>query len=268
MVAPALADPAVASPPPTGPNRACATQVPVSTLEAALAGAEAAWGIDEPAFRRGVEAGRAALACAAGPLSPDTAARVHRVEGLMAFLDRDTGRVASAFAAARALDPSYTFPEAMIGARNPVRVAYDAAPPSGGTRPVPPPARRVTLWVDGEPVRARPDARAAIVQVQVADAPMGASVWVLPDDPLPDYRLRGEGLRVPMLIGAGALAAGAGVLWALGADARVDAFEEIPLSEAERAERQDTANTLGALTVSVGAAAAATGVSAFLFARW
>ncbi|MDP2305841.1 MAG: hypothetical protein Q8P18_07415 [Pseudomonadota bacterium] len=250
------------------PVAPCAAPVPTTTMEAALSGTEAAWGIDEQAFRRGVVTVRAALPCLGAPLASGTVARVHRMEGLAAFLDRDAERTTRAFAAARALEPAYTFPTSMIPAQNPVRVAYDAAVPGVAKRSVAAPARSVTLWVDGAAARALPGDRAALVQVQAGDGPLQASAWVLPEDPLPDYRLRGEGLRVPVLIGAGALAAGAGVLWALGASARGEALDPLPLGDEERAARQDTANGLGAATVAVGATAAATGVSAFLFARW
>lgn len=246
----------------------CPYPLPVSAVDAALAGMEATWGSDMEAFAKGLNDARASLRCVATPLPAATAARFHRMEGLAAYVARDTDRTTKAFAAARALDPDYTFPTDMVPPQNPLRVAYEGSVAGTATVSAPAPKPPYILWVDGAQTRAVPDSRAAVVQVQKGDGAVVDSAWVLPGTPLPAYPKASAGSRVPLLIGAGVLAAGAGTLWALGAQARTATFEEVPLSSDERASRQDLANNLGYATVGVGAAAVLTGAGAFVFGRW
>lgn len=242
----------------------CAAEVAVAKVEAAVAGAESAWGVDEDSFRRGVDAARAALPCVNAPLTPVQASRYHRLEGLAAFLAGDSASVNAAFAAARAADPGATLPEHLVPVGNPVRVAWDAAVPGTATTTAPPPAR-ARLWVDGRQTRAIPADRARLLQLEGDTL---TTAWQRPGDPLPTYKVAGEGLRLPLLIGSGALLAGAGVLAALDQGARARALERTPLSDAEREARQATVNQLGAATVAVGVVGAGVGVSAFVVGRW
>ncbi len=246
----------------------CPYPLPVSAVDAALAGMEATWGADMTAFAKGLDDARASLRCVATPLPPATAARFHRMEGLAAYVARDSDRTAKSFAAARALDPDYTFPTEMVPAQNPLRVAYDGSVAGTATVVAPAPKPPYILWIDGTQTRALPETRAAVVQVQKGDGAVVDSSWVLPGQRLPDYPRASAGSRVPVLIGAGVLAAGAGTLWALGAGARTSTFEAVPLTTEERAGRQDLANTLGYATIGVGAAAVLTGAGAFVFGRW
>lgn len=181
-------------------------------LEPQLDGVEAAWGISEDAFQAGMTRVEAGVPCLTEVLTPARAARIHRAEGLQAFLERDLDRARAAFAAARAADPAYAFPVAMVPAANPVRTLYDSAATTGATVPLPPPAKgKVAL--DGVVTRARPTDRATLFQLG-ADAPTHTA-WLAPKDPTPAYRQRGQGFRLPLLVAGGLAAAGSAALYAV-----------------------------------------------------
>lgn len=234
-------------------------------LDAALAVVEGAWGEDEAAFLDAVGRARGVLACVAEPVPPAVAARMHRAEGLAAFLGRDAEASARAFAAARALDPEYRFPETMVPPNNPLETTFGLLPAGAATARVPAPAGGRTLWFDGTATRARPEDRPTVFQVQDADGAVRTSAWLPTDAPLP-YRARGEGLRLPLLIGAGVAAAGAGALYALAADAHGD-YEGSASPDDADANRARV-NVLVGASAGAGAVAVGVGAGAFLFGRW
>lgn len=231
-------------------------------LLVSLDGADAAWGVEEDSFRAAISRLETAIPCLVEPLVPAEAARVHRALGLSAWLARDTAGATAAFAAARAADPTYTFPEAMVPASNPVRRAYEGAPTEGPSTRLPPP--RGQLLLDGVVTRLRVDDRPVVVQiVQHSDT---TTLWVPAGAPVPTWPARGKGLRVPLLIGAGAAAAGAGALYAVAADLRAD--PPVPTSEddLQAIGARNHAMVYGA--AGLGAAALGLGITAFVVGEW
>ena len=231
-------------------------------LLVSLDGADAAWGVEEDSFRAAITRLEAALPCLVEPLAPTDAARVHRALGLSAWLARDTAAATAAFAAARAADPAYTFPEAMVPAANPVRRAYEGAPTEGPTTVLAPP--RGKLLLDGVVSRVRVEDRPVVVQIVYPT--VTTTTWVAAGAPVPAWPVRGKGLRVPLLIGAGAAAAGAGALAALAGDLRAN--PPVPTSE-------DDLQAIGARNhgmvygaAGLGVAAVGLGVTAFVVGEW
>ncbi|MED5372025.1 MAG: hypothetical protein VX899_13485 [Myxococcota bacterium] len=64
--------------------------------------------------------------CMVEPITRSSAARLHRVMGLAAFLEKDQEAAQRSFAAARRLEPAYTFPTSMVPEGHPVREDYRA----------------------------------------------------------------------------------------------------------------------------------------------
>jgi hypothetical protein len=251
LLAAALAsEPAAGAPP-------CRT--PWAEVAPTLDGLDAAWGISEASFRAGFDRLEAALPCLAEVVTPAAAARIHRAQGLDAFLHRDLDRARAAFAAARAADPAYTFPVTMVPEANPVRKLYDSATPTDSTTRLPPPARSV-VWLDGVATRERPTDRATLFQL---DTPM-RSEWLAPPDPPPAYRARGQGFRLPLLLAGGATGATSAGLY-LVADART---RQVPTSETDLQDIGAGNRRLVVTSASLGAVALGCVTTALVWGRW
>lgn len=238
-------------------------------LSPTLDGIDAAWGFSADTFRAGMTVLEAQLPCLAEALTPERAARVHRAEGLEAFVDRDLDRAREAFAAAKAADPAYTFPVTMVPMGNPVRTLYDASTSGGATVPLPPPASG-TVRLDGVVTRARPVDRATLFQLERASAASFETRWLGSADPAPEYPQRGQGFRLPLLL-AGVAAAGGGTALYVVADslATNPPFPAAgPGSQAEldALGAQNHALTFGASGLGVAAAGLVT--TAFVWGRW
>lgn len=229
-------------------------------------GAESAWGRDPQAFAEAVLAVDAALACVIEAVPVDQAARIHRLHGLAAFLRRDTAAATAAFAAARAAEPSFAFPETMVPAGNPVDTLYrNALGPTELSR-FEPPRSGWKLHIDGTPATARNDERPAVVQVVDPVGRIREGAWVAEHTPLPNYPSWRDGLRTPLLIaGAGAVLAGAG-LWGFGAVTRPDPASLETLDDGEAAEFRQAA--IGGTAVGLAGIGLGTVAIGFGVGRW
>ncbi|MBT3219912.1 MAG: hypothetical protein HN348_12555 [Proteobacteria bacterium] len=109
----------------------CTSNAFESEIQDLIAEAEAEYpkmdaGDFEPASRELLKT----LECLEDVLQPQTAAAIHRIMGLRAkVVDDDTGKARITFAAARRLDPQYTFPEEILGPSDPELINdYNAVP--------------------------------------------------------------------------------------------------------------------------------------------
>lgn len=177
----------------------CAEGVTAAAFEARLEAAERALaGVDREGFQQAVEALVAAIPCLEEPLSEPRVARLHRARAIRAHLDRDVQRSCQAFAAARALEPSYRLPPAIFPERHPIRQEYQALPVAGGE------TERVAvsdgeLRIDGRPGEHRPLHRPVLVQWVHPAPQVAASVYLWPQDPWPTDRIP---VRRPLPSGA------------------------------------------------------------------
>jgi hypothetical protein len=259
MIVLALAAAMAAEPQPCLPRAA-------AEVEAALTAAEVGWGVDLDGFRAAVQNADAILACAVEPISPALAARMHRAHGLRAYADRDTAKASAAFAASRRLDPEYSFPAAMVPAGNPVRTLYDSAVAEPGSAAVDPPARGAT-WFDGAASTRRP-AGATVFQ-RVEDARRAHDgAWVAPGAPLPRYALRGQGLRGPLLVGAGVGAAAAIGLYAWALHEEDQAYTETYESLDALDRQVGKTNAIAGAGVGLGVVSLAAGTVGVVYGRW
>lgn len=234
-------------------------------LETALDGAERAWGVDADTFAASADAALAILPCVQTILAHATAARLHRIGGLRAWAARDPDRAHASFAAARAIEPDYRFPETMVPAGNPVETLYDSARPNVATTPLPPVKKGRRVWLDGDDAPLRDPSRPVVWQLQEGEHVRQTS-WVAPNDPLPRAPHPRDGTRGPLLVGAGAAALAAVGAYA-GALVAHDAALAGP-SLPEVREGQAAANALVVTSAGLGAVAAGLGASAFVVGRW
>ncbi len=169
------------------------------------------------------------LDCLEGTVTTETAARVHRVKGIVAFAADQEDRAAFSLTAARLLDPGHPMPDSLVPVGHPVRVIYDEVDLSDDPMMSVPEATAGWLAFDGSKGLDRPLARASVIQVFDHEGQPRTARYLYPGDPLPPYpgslapRL-GDGLgdpapqkkRFPLLgvAGAGMLVAGAGGLFA------------------------------------------------------
>lgn len=242
----------------------CAAPSALGDLRFALDRAEAAWGSSEAEFESAVGGLDGLILCLDAVVPPLDAARVHRVEGLAAFVRRDRASAELAFASARLLDPGFVFPEALIPAGNPVDTLYRAAAAPGTAAPLPAPKKGWRMHLDGSPAAARPDGRALVAQVVDPAGRIVGNDWTLPDEPLPAMPTWRDGLRGPLLAVAGGLAAAGGGLWATSAFTKDDpaTFEDpdaLDVAVGRHAAMGGAAIGLGALGVGTAGAAMVVG---------
>ena len=180
--------------------RASAAACPDPATEAALvehlAAAEAAFSdLDIEAFIAKSDAMRAAIPCLAEIPTPAVVARVHRLEGLRAFGERDVSAV-RAFAAARALAPDHVFAPEIVPPNSPILEDYLAMDLAAGDLEAMPEPLQGALYVDGRPTRDRPTAWPALIQLVDGEKPAW-STYLDHDKPLPAYDLAPTPAPVP-----------------------------------------------------------------------
>lgn len=258
---------------------ACDGDRTLGTLLAHLDQADVAFGRDEVGFRSATDATLAGVVCLEEAATPSLAARAHRTLGLRHYVDGDLDAARRAFAAARRLDPEFTFPAAWAPDGHPLRAAYGEIDQAAGTV-VKLESRPGGRWLadgrlDGVRVAEWPawlqgvgdDGRvlAAEYSLEARTAAPGATLAEAPaSPPLPAAAAasRAEG-AVPRTLTVASIAtavlAGAvyGGAYAVASDYR-DQFHTDPELEALRG----TANTLVVVSGVAGAGAVVLGVGA------
>lgn len=265
----------------------CPAPTHAADLAAKVNSAEQAYATFEvETFASSLDEAALILPCVVDVVAPDVAAHYLRMSGLRYFIERDPTHADQAFAAARALEPGYVFPETLIPAGHSVRTHYTAVDltlvqPIVIARP-----RTGQLLFDGAPATTgaagtvRPGLP-AIVQVQDASGAVVETAYVLPTDPLPAYDAvplavtsaggvrRPLSPKVPLAIGAGVAAVASGALYALSAGSRqeFDTYrEDDSIQNLSSLKARTNGEFVGAL--GLGMLAVAGGVGALLVGTW
>jgi len=128
------------------------------------------------------------IPCIDDKVLADVAARLHRIVGLRArIVERDDDRARMAFAASRALDPNYRFPEDMISPGDPEHELYLAIPLQlWVTEQVPMPAAG-SIRFDGSTTLDRPRTFATLFQYVGHDGQVVETAYLWPGDDMPGY---------------------------------------------------------------------------------
>lgn len=193
LLSPLFAAPVLAAPVQAAPLEAvpgpCAAPTSTAQVLAALELAEAAYAAADPtALEVAQEQALTSLPCVQETVSRSLIARFHRTMGLAAFVAADTPRAERAFAAARHIEPGYTFPAEVVPPGNPALDHYLALsvdhPAAVALDPVPAPGR---LLLEGRPATDRPTTWPVVAQVLDETGHVVATAWAWPDQPLPPY---------------------------------------------------------------------------------
>lgn len=254
---------------------ACDLQYTRVQLADAMALAEASYAAaDVDAFQKSATVVIDAVPCASELLRPPDASRFHRLMGLVAFVARDTESAQRSFAAARAIEPNYTWDPNLVPPGHPLLFAYGAVSASNPElSPFSPPAG-VTVHVDGSPAVTRPAAWAAIVQLTDTRDQLTLTRYLRPSDtmpfpaePLPVKTVaKRPGLRTPLLVGAGVAALAAGALY--GASAAVQADYMASTDHREMEELKGTNQALVYTSGGTAGVALATALVAVFATSW
>ncbi len=262
---------------------ACDPVAPAA-LDAELAEAEVSFAaLDIEGFLARSDAVRAAVGCLSAVPTPVQVARLHRVEGLRRFGDRELSAVGW-LAAARSADPAFTWPPEVAPPGSPLAadsVAVDLA--SGTTTPLPEPLEGA-LWVDGAATRDRPAAWPSLVQWVGPDGAVRFTVWGPPDTAVPEYPavippppppapepppppplVTRRSARVPLLVATASTAVVTGAVYGAGAWSRATwADPTTPDAELPGLKARTNALAVG----SVLGAAATLGLGVGLAVSW
>lgn len=174
-----------------------ACPAPPAEVEAGIVRVEQAFAaLDAEGVRAEGERLEVLAACLDRPIPPALAARLHGTEGVVAFVAGDPDRAATAFAAARRVDPAWTPDPTLIPKGHPIRaLAVSIDPGTWAPERVVAPARGELLF-DGEAATARPGGVPTVAQ-WVVDAAVVSGGYVWPDAPLPPYDAAGGGTPTP-----------------------------------------------------------------------
>ena len=241
---------------------ACTQPAPAAALEQRMDAAEAAWvALDIAAFRSAADDLAAAVPCVAQPLDLAQAARVHRLQGMRAFVQSDTPRAELAFAAARRLEPGKPLAEGLAPANHPVRKHFSALPIDDlGEERVTESGRWV---VDGRPAESRPTRLPTIVQLLDGSEEAVQRGWYLwpGEAPVLPEAGAGSGRWFALAGGISLLAAGGSYLGAVASESRYS-DPATPRSELDGLR----ARTNGLVWTSASLVGAGLGVGAVAFA--
>lgn len=263
---------------------ACTGTVELAALTTALQQAEEALSVlDIAGFKAAATQADDLLACVGEPVPRHVAAQLHRMVGLRAFGERDPS-ASGAFAAARQIEPAYSFPRSLVPKGSPVFDAWSAIPLDAiTTTPIPPPAEG---WIelDGRSGAARADTLPAVFQRFDGDGAVAASGYLSPQEPLPPYVVALPGAvptsmaptetphlwrraRVPLAIVSSGSAVVGGTLWGLSVQGRARYLNtDDPVADDDLAALRSRTNALAAGSIVGAGLASISGV--LLLTTW
>lgn len=236
--------------------------------------------LDIPVFEEDAARAREILDCLGEPISRPTAAAWHRLHGIALFLERNSPAARRSFAAARSIEPAYTFPSDVVPEGNPLLEDYTALDPNVGPFELVAAPKVGAVRLDGSGSlnrsRGRPvvyqviDGRGAVVQTALLDGEdampalpeglAGTSSNGEQKGPKPDRK----GPSLPMLVGAGVGVLAAGGLYAGSAMSRSAYYDETRVAELDG--RRSTTNALAVGSGVTAAVAVGLGTTSFLIA--
>lgn len=264
----------------------CGQDLSTADLVAMLEGAEWSYGqADLPGFSQATEQIRTKLPCLSEELPRNIAARVHRAVGLRGFVDRDPEVSTRAFAAARAIEPAYTFPSALVPAGNPVLLDYNAVPVEAGKHDeVLAPADGYLVF-DGRPDHARPRSWPTVVQFVASSGEVTDTLYLWPAQSLPVYEIAAgqpvdttipveppptatdRRFSAPVLAIAGGMAAASGALFVVSRSVR-SSYDDPATPLADLDALRVRHNSLVWSSRGTAAGAVLLGAGAFVVVRW
>lgn len=269
----------VSAAPAQADDAACTAPTSTGDVLAAMELAEAAYAdADLAALQAAEQRALSTLPCVQETVSRTLVARFHRTMGLAAFVRAETERSERAFAAARRIEPGYSFPAEVVPPGNPVLDHYQALSIDRPlTTPLDPRPADGRLLLDGRAATTRSASWPVIAQVLDDRGSVQTTAWIWPDQDLPAYPRSSPGTtaassslassqdraeppsagrgreRLPWIIGTAAAAATSATLFAVSRGAASTYRDPATTGQDELASLRSTAN--GTLYASAGAAA-------------
>jgi hypothetical protein len=177
-----------------GPGADCPAGRSVAEVHRLIDAAETAYVemSDDPApFGLAVSEAAQAWSCLDEPMRPGLAARAHRIKGLHRIVNGDDDAARRAFAAARALEPTFRFPDSIQPAdpAEPFNLIYFGMPADPTPRAAPPPIdpKAGALWFDGSKGVDRPVDRPTLAQHIDAEGVVRRTEYLRMDQAMFDY---------------------------------------------------------------------------------
>ncbi|MBX2803132.1 MAG: hypothetical protein KTR31_35960 [Myxococcales bacterium] len=139
--------------------------------------------LDSNAFVAASDALHTSVACVAQPLSAPLIARLHRVQGLRAYVEGDAERATAAFSSARAAAPELELPATFVPEGHELTRLFLLQPVDfGGVLTWPQPDQG-DLLVDGRSSLDVPVRRPSVLQLRLDDGHASTSLYHWPDTP-------------------------------------------------------------------------------------
>ncbi|MDP2310031.1 MAG: hypothetical protein Q8P18_28695 [Pseudomonadota bacterium] len=263
-----------------------------ATLEDSLDRAQLAFSrLDAAVFVRESDEVMREAGCLVEPIAPADAARLHRTSGLREFVSGREDTASEAFAAARAIEPTWMFPESFVPPDHPIRRLYDDARASSRAGVDAPPPALGHLEFDGVVSRRRPADRATLAVLVGPTGEVTDSAYLWPGDPLFDYLIaapvaepvdapvatlpgplpasppRRRRPTLPLALVAGASAVASGACYAIALDTS-QTFWTPGAPAADLPALQQRTNVLYVTSVGAAVLALGTGVGAVVSGVW
>ncbi len=273
----------------------CEQPISTADVQSILERAESTYtALDVPAFQATIDELAEGLTCLQEPVPRYLAASVHRWIGLRAFIDREPERSTRAFAAARSIEPAYTFPEALVPAGNPVLSTYAAIPVETGSYEDLPEPTAGHYLLDGRAGTQRPSAWPVIFQRVGGDGQVQHTAYVWNGEPVPGLEVPdptpvvepelaqpippatpsvpaaaedGDGPRWGLLGSAGASLVAAGALYGV-ASVSHGKWSDSDTDPMDKPSLRTTTNACFVGSIALGAAGLGLGTAAFIEVRW
>lgn len=239
--------------------------------------------MDGAGFKAATAEAESQAACLSDSVPAGVVARLHRVLGLRSFVDGDEAAARTAFAAARAIEPDYAFPDAMVPPDHPVRQLYNQSAGAYASTSVVPAPQSGGLEFDGTPSNRRPSERPTLALLVQTNGSVASSAYLWPGDPLFAYTpvagkvsstpitkapVAHRGPNVPLTIVACVALAAAGTTWGLASVAHND-FETSTSTDYKTLEAlRGKTNTLFFTSVGAGVVTLGAGVGAVVAGHW
>lgn len=164
----------------------CAAPLTDSQLAAKLSSVDAAFAEGDPdAFMSGVQSIGLSLECLDAVPAATDIAHLHRIYGLVKFIENDEPGAKAAARASRRVDPGAELSLDVVPDGHPYRVMWETAQDDGERVRVGE-AEQGTVWFDGADQPQRPATSATLFQYE-EDGRIVTSRWLLPGDALPEY---------------------------------------------------------------------------------
>jgi hypothetical protein len=259
----------------------CSDTFTSSNLSLALDAAEARFAArDKDGVLKSAEEAQTIVPCLREELTPGAAARLHRVQGLRAFLDKDPEATRIWFAASRQIQPEYQLPTTLVPSGHPLHQVYStAAAPVDVERLTLPAEGRMRF--DGRTTVERPLKRPTVFQYVNGVGQVQISQLVDVGDTVQQEGIlfskgptkntsRGRGLKVGLLAGSGAALVTSVVLYAAGVSAKAE-YQDTKVVPGNRAKLEDLYRSNRTLSTASGVCAATAltlGTAALFVGHW